>query len=50
MTNPCGKCLERDRCEGMQQSCKQSKAYQRWKAGCKKVAEHMKQVNKRGKK
>ena len=42
MINPCVKCPERDRCEGMNQPCKQGKAYQRWKAGCKRVAEHTK--------
>lgn len=26
MINPCIKCIKRDRCEGMQQPCKQSKA------------------------
>ena len=49
MINPCVKCPERDRCEGMNQPCKQGKAYQKWKAGCKRVAEHTKQVNKRAK-
>lgn len=49
MINPCIKCIERDRCEGMQQPCRPGKAYQRLKAGCKRVAEHMKQVNKRAK-
>lgn len=39
MINPCVKCPERDRCGGMNQPCKQGKAYQRWKAGCKRVAE-----------
>nr|DAH39389.1 MAG TPA: hypothetical protein [Caudoviricetes sp.] len=29
MINPCTKCIERDRCEGMQQPCRQGKAYQR---------------------
>lgn len=33
MINPCVKCPERDRCEGMNQPCNQGKAYQRWKAG-----------------
>ena len=32
MINPCVKCVERDRCEGMNQPCKQGKAYQKWKA------------------
>lgn len=50
MINPCVKCPERDRCEGMNQPCKQGKAYQKWKAGCKRVAEHTKQVNKRAEK
>ena len=45
MINPCVKCPERDRCEGMNQPCKQGKAYQKWKAGCKRVAEHTKRVN-----
>nr|DAH28571.1 MAG TPA: hypothetical protein [Caudoviricetes sp.] len=29
MINPCTKCIEKDRCEGMQQPCRQGKAYQR---------------------
>lgn len=33
MINPCVKCPERDRCEGMNQPCKQGKAYRKWKAG-----------------
>lgn len=49
MINPCVKCVERDRCEEMNQPCKQGKAYQRCKAGCKRVAEHTKRVNKRKK-
>ncbi len=47
MINPCVKCVERDRCKGVNQPCNQGKAYQRWKVGCKKVAEHTKQANKR---
>ncbi len=39
MINPCVKCPERDRCEEMNQPCKQGKAYQKWKAGCKRVAD-----------
>ena len=49
MINPCTKCIKKDRCEGMQQPCQQGEAYQRRKAGCKRVAEHTKQVNKRKK-
>nr|DAR83175.1 MAG TPA: hypothetical protein [Caudoviricetes sp.] len=49
MINPCTKYIEKDCYEGMQQPYKQSKAYQKRKAGCKRVAEHTKQVNKRKK-
>lgn len=28
MINPCVKCPERDRCEGMNQPCKQGRAYE----------------------
>lgn len=47
MINPCVKCPERDRCEGMNQPCQFKIAYNNWKRGCKKVAEHTKKVNKR---
>lgn len=47
MIDPCIRCVERDRCKGMNQPCKFKIAYNNWKRGCKKVTEHAKKVNKR---
>lgn len=47
MINPCARCIEQDRCKEMKQPCDRAKAYKNWKAGCKRVAQHIEQINKR---